>query len=185
MSTASPAVATLDDLYRTEGKAELIAGRIVHLMPTGFRPGLVGGRIYRSLDDHVTTTGRGVALPDGVGFVVPRLASGRRSFSPDAAYYLGPLPSDEMEFIHGPPTLVVEVRGELDHGSAEAEMAAKRADYFEAGTLVVWDVDVVAGVVRKHRSDEPAVPIVHDAKVRADAEPAVSGWSMAVKRIFE
>jgi Uma2 family endonuclease len=113
------------------------------------------------------------------------LASGRRSFSPDAAYYLGPLPSDEMEFIHGPPTLVVEVRGELDHGSAEAEMAAKRADYFEAGTLVVWDVDVVAGVVRKHRSDEPAVPIVHDAKVRADAEPAVSGWSMAVKRIFE
>jgi hypothetical protein len=30
--------ATLDDLYRTEGKAELIGGRIVPLMPTGHTP---------------------------------------------------------------------------------------------------------------------------------------------------
>jgi hypothetical protein len=44
--------ATLDDLRQVKSKAELIAGRIVHLMPTGFRPGQVAGRIYRSLDDH-------------------------------------------------------------------------------------------------------------------------------------
>jgi hypothetical protein len=30
--------ATLDDLYRTPGKAELIDGRIVHFMATGHKP---------------------------------------------------------------------------------------------------------------------------------------------------
>ena len=35
--------ATIDDLLRVEGKAELINGRIVHLMVTGFRPGEIGG----------------------------------------------------------------------------------------------------------------------------------------------
>ena len=86
MSSVPQTAATLDDLHRVEGKAELIAGRIVYLMPTGFRPGQVGGRIYRSLDDHAAITGRGVALPDNVGFIVPELSSGRQSFSPDASF---------------------------------------------------------------------------------------------------
>jgi hypothetical protein len=38
MSTVPQTAASLDDLHRLEGKAELIAGRIVYLMPTGFRP---------------------------------------------------------------------------------------------------------------------------------------------------
>ena len=58
-------------------------------------------------------------------------------------------PRDEpMRFVEGAPTLAVEVRSEGDYGaSAERDMAAKRADYFEAGTLVVWDVDPEAEVV--------------------------------------
>jgi hypothetical protein len=40
-----------------------------------------------------------------------------------------------MRFIEGPPTFAVEVRCENDYGpSADDEYAAKRADYFEAGT---------------------------------------------------
>jgi hypothetical protein len=39
----------------------------------------------------------------------------------------------------------VEVRSEGDYGpAAEREMAAKRRDYFAAGTQVVWDVDVLS-----------------------------------------
>jgi Uma2 family endonuclease len=177
--------ATVDDLRRVEGKAELIAGRIVHLMPTGFRPGQIGGRIYRGLDDHAAITGRGVALPDNVGFVVPELASGRRSFSPDASFFLGPLPSDEMDFIEGPPTLAVEVRSKGDYGdAAEAEMAAKRADYFEAGTAVVWDVDPRAKSVRAYRAAAPDQPMVFLRGQMADAEPAVPGWRLAIDQIF-
>src|SRR5690242_299759 len=156
MSSATQVAATLDDLYRVEGKAELINGRIVRFMPTGFLPGRVGGRIFRSLDDHAEAIGRGVALPDNVGFAVPVLASGRESFSPDAAYLLGPLPSNPMRFVPGPPTFAAEVRSENDSGdAAEAEMEAKRADYFEAGTEVVWDVDPVNEVIRKYRRDSP------------------------------
>jgi Uma2 family endonuclease len=185
MSSVPETAATLADLHLVEGKAELIAGRIVYLMPTGFRPGQVGGRIYRSLDDHALRTGRGVALPDNVGFVVPELSSGRQSFSPDASFYVGPLPSDEMDFVEGPPTFAVEVRSKGDYGdAAEAEMAAKRVDYFEAGTAVVWDVDPKAKFVRVYRAAEPDEPIVFGRGQVADAEPGVPGWRLAINQIF-
>jgi Uma2 family endonuclease len=117
------------DLYQVEGKAELVGGRIVQLMPTGGIPGLIGGEIYASLRQHARSTGRGKAFPDNVGFVVPELTSGRESFSPDAAYYLGPETITE-DFVPDAPTFAVEVRSKTDRGpSAEAEMAAKRADY--------------------------------------------------------
>lgn len=177
--------ATLDDLRRVGGKAELIAGRIVHLMPTGHRPNRIAGEIFVSLKNQARATGRGVAYTDNMGFAVPELASGRESFSPDAAYYEGPLPPDEMDFIAGPPTLAVEVRSKSDYGdAAEAEIAAKRADYFEAGTLVVWDVDPRAECVRVYRADAPDRPVVFHKGQAVDAEPAVPGWRMAVDDIF-
>jgi Uma2 family endonuclease len=185
MSSAVQAAATLDDLYDVEGKAELINGRIVHFMPTGFRPGRVGARIFRSLDDHAEATGRGVALPDNVGFAVPTLSSGRQSFSPDAAYFLGPLPSNPMRFLPGPPTFAAEVRSENDYGdAAEAAMEAKRADYFEAGTATVWDVDPVNEVIRKYQRDSPDQAEIFIRSQQADAEPAVPGWRVSVDRIF-
>src|SRR5438552_3365561 len=130
MSSTTERAATLDDLCRVEGKAELIDGRIVHIMPTGRRPGRVALRIARALDRHAEATGRGEAFGDNVGFTVARLTSGRQSFSPAASYFLGPFPSDEMEFLVGPPTFAVEVRSKNDYGeAAEKDMAAKRADY--------------------------------------------------------
>ena len=51
--------ATLDDLYRVEGKAELVRGKIVHLTPTGFRLGRVGARIFRSLRLHIRSQAAG------------------------------------------------------------------------------------------------------------------------------
>ena len=144
-STIRPATsrrATLDDLIKVEGKAELIGGRIVEQMPTGHIPNRVAGRIFRSLDDYAEVQGRGVAYTDSMGFAVPELPSGRESFSPDTSYYDGPLPSNEMDFVQGAPTFAVEVRSKTDYGNAAEEaMAAKRADYFLAGTKVVWDVD--------------------------------------------
>jgi Uma2 family endonuclease len=185
MSSVTQAKATLDDLHRVEGKAELISGRIVHLMPTGYKPNRVAGVIYRSLDDHAMAAGRGVAFTDNMGFAVPELSSGRQSFSPDSSYYIGPLPQDDMDFVEGPPTLAVEVRSKSDYGaSAEAKMAAKRADYFEAGTKVVWDVDPEAQLIRSYRSPTPDRPTVFSAGQIADAERAVPGWRLPVDCVF-
>jgi Uma2 family endonuclease len=186
MVVPTPPPATLDDLARVKGKAELIAGRIVHLMPTGRTPHRVAFRITRSLDDYATQTGIGEAYADNMGFALrPPLPNGRQSFCPDAAYYVGPFPPNAMRFIDGPPTFAVEVRSEGDYGpAADAEYAAKRTDYFAAGTQVVWDVDPDAETVAVYRAAAPTQPVVFRRSAVADAEPAVPGWRLPVDAIF-
>ena len=185
MASAQPMDATLDDLYQAEGKAELVGGRIVPIMPTGRRPNLVVGRIYRSLAGHVDALGSGEAYTDNMGFAVPELSSGRQSFSPDVSYYVGPFPPNAMRFVEGPPSFAVEVRSENDYGpAAEAELAAKRADYFEAGTAIVWDVDPVAECVRWYHPAAPDHPGIFRRGQVADAEPAVPGWRVDVTWVF-
>src|SRR5687768_8815065 len=177
--------ATLDDLYRTEEKAELVAGRIVHRMPTGIRPNQVAGNIYVDLRGHVKRQGYGKAFTDNIGYAIPELPSGRESFSPDASYYDGPLPGNLMRFVEGPPRFAAEVRSENDYTAlAEEEMAGKRADYFAAGTLVVWDVDPVAETISCYRAGQPDVPVVFRRGMTAEAEPAVPGWRVAVDVVF-
>ncbi len=177
--------ATLDDLYREEGKAELIGGRIVRFMASGDLPSAAAFEIAVSLRAHAKATGHGKAYADGIGYAVPELPSGRESFSPDASFYDGPHPVNRMRFIEGPPALAVEVRSENDYGqAAEIEMAAKRADYFAAETPVVWDVDPQAETVAVYRAAAPTQAVVFRRGQVADAEPAVPGWRMAVDDIF-
>jgi Uma2 family endonuclease len=104
--------ATMADLAREPGKAELIDGRIVRYMATGYRPNKVAGRIYRNLDDYAVSTGHGDAFTDSMGFTVLGLLSGREAFSQDASSYDGPPPASVMKFIHAAPNLAVEVRSE-------------------------------------------------------------------------
>lgn len=185
MATVEPPRATLDDLSRTEGKAELFGGRIVLQMPTGIRPNEIAGNIYASLRAYVRQTGRGRAFTDNIGFTVPELPSGRESFSPDASYYDGRLPSNLMRFVEGAPTFAVEVRSENDYGdAAAAELSAKRDDYFAAGTPVVWDVDPVGETVACYQASAPQQPRIFLRGDAADAEPAVPGWVLTVVEIF-
>jgi Uma2 family endonuclease len=173
--------ATLDDLRRVREKAELVGGEIVRMTPAGGRHGYATGEIFASFREHARRTGRGCALGDNIGFVVN--LPNRRSFSPDAAFHVGPLTDD---FIDGPPVFAVEIRSKGDYGpAAEARLAAKRADYFAAGTLVVWDVDIErAACVRVYRAADPATPSEHVRGEVADAEPAVPGWFMPVEDLF-
>ena len=185
MPPATDTRATLDDLYAVEGKAELIGGRIVQTMGTGRRPTRVAFRIAQSLDAHAEAVGIGEAYPDGIAFTVAELKSGRESFAPDASYHRGPFPANEMRFVEGAPTFAAEVRSEHDYGpAAQREMATKRADYFEAGTAVVWDVDTVAGLIHKYERDRPDRPTTFARGEVADAEPAVAGWRVAVAAVL-
>jgi Uma2 family endonuclease len=145
----------------------------------------VAGDIFVSLRLHTKATGRGAAYPDGIGYAVPVLPSGRQSFSPDASSYAGPRPANRMRFIEGPPTFAVEVRSENDYGpAAEADIAAKRADYFAAGTLVVWDVDPLGETITAYGAGDPAKPAVYRPGDVADAESGVPGWRVAVRDVF-
>ena len=186
MASVSASRATLDDLLRIEGKAELIGGRIVQLMPSGDCPSAVAFRIAMSAHGHVKTMGGGKVYADGVGYAVPELPSGRESFSPDASYFDGPIPADRMRLLQGSPKFAGEVRSENDYGPVtELEMADKRADYFAAGTLVVWDVDPVAKTIACYRAPAPDRPVLFRLGDVADAEPAILGWRVVVSDVFD
>ena len=61
----------------------------------------------------------------------------------------------------------------------------RRADYFAAGSLVVWDVDLFdKHVVKVYRSTNPDTFISFARGTRAEAEPALPGWSFPVDDLF-
>lgn len=175
--------ATIEDLYRVEGKAEIVNGEIVYMSPAGFKPGYAAAETFVSLREYARRTKRGRAVTDNVGFIVN--LPNRRSFCPDAAYYVGKSPG--MKFFDGAPVFAVEVRSENDYGArAEAKLRDKIKDYFAAGTQIVWDVDLLSETVaKKYDARNPENPTVFRRGETADAESAVPGWTMKVDDLFE
>jgi Uma2 family endonuclease len=170
--------ATIEDLYKVEGKAELVNREIIRMAATGWRPGRAGGIIYANLLQYERQHRNGYACPDNVGFAVN--LPHRESFSPAAAWYIGP--ETGMRFCEGAPIFAVEIRSEYDYGpTAEREMASKRTDYFACGTRVVWDVDLLSeDVIKSYKASDPEHPVIFRRGDIADAEPAVPGWRMPV-----
>jgi Uma2 family endonuclease len=175
--------ATIEDLYRVPGKAEIVHGEIVHMPATGRMPGYAGDEIFASLREYVRRTKRGRAVGDNKAFRVN--LPHRESFSPDAAFYIGPDPG--MGFFEGAPVFAVEVRSENDYGKkAEREIAEKRADYFAAGTEIVWDIDLQSEeVIKSYSRDNANKPKIFRRGETADAEPILPGWKMAIDELFE
>lgn len=170
-------------LSRTKGKAEIVNGEIVEFMSTGDDPSSAAAIIFVSLWNFGKQTGAGRAYTDNAGFLVD--LPHRKSFSPDVSFFTGERAG--MKFLTGAPVFAVEVRSETDYGpKADREMAAKRADYFAAGTKVVWDVDLVSETpIRSYSSDDPDTPRLFKRSDTADAEPALSEWKFAVDDLFE
>lgn len=176
--------ATIEDLYHVpeNGKAEIVNGELVLMSPTGFWPIRAAGAIYRSLYGHERRTKSGYAVPDNAGFIVD--LPNRESFSPDAAWYTGK--PTGMRFLEGAPSFAAEVRSEGDYGPlAERRLAEKRRDYFAAGTLCVWDVDVLSPeLIKSYKANDPDNPMVYRRGDIADAGDAVPNWSMPVDELL-
>jgi Uma2 family endonuclease len=174
--------ATIDDLRITKLKAEIVDGQLVVIGPSGGTPGHAAGAIAFSLDQHGGRSEKGRAFGARVAYLVD--LPNRRALCPDASWYVGPRWDD---FPVGAPVFAAEVRDAIDYSSeAERRMAAKRADYFAAGTLVVWDVDVLREcVIRVYRVNNPEEPAVYRRGEVAEAEPAVPGWRMPVDELFD
>jgi Uma2 family endonuclease len=174
--------ATIEDLYKVDGKAELVNGEVVEMPPAGDEPGRASLKVAARLLIHEQRTGSSRAYPDGTGFHVN--LPHRGAFSPDAAYHTGPRTG--MRFLEGAPVFAVEVRSEHDYGpAAERAMQDKRADYFACGTLVVWDVDLQSeDVIKSYKASDSENPVIFRRGEIADAEPAVPGWTMAVDELF-
>ena len=173
--------ATIEDLYKVEGKAELVNGEIILMSPSGLLPNYAAGEIFSSLRHYGKKHKLGRPVTDNAAFVVD--LPHRKSFSPDVGFYSG---KPTMKFAEGAPIFAVEVRSEGDYGPrAERQMAQKRADYFAAGTLVVWDVDLLSDdVVRVYRPTTQTEPTIYRRGELAEAEPALPRWTMPVDDLF-
>jgi Uma2 family endonuclease len=170
------------ELYTVPGKAEIVGGRIEMMSPTGDMPSSAAIAIVLRLREYATKNG-GRAYGDNVGFLVQ--LPDRKSFCPDGAYYTGQ--RAKMKFLPSAPDFAIEVRCENDYGpKAEREMAEKRADYFAAGTKVVWDVDLLSDdIVRVYRAGSPDSPMIYRRNELAEAELAVPNWKFAVNELFD
>jgi Uma2 family endonuclease len=155
---STKAKATIEDLYDTPGKAEIVNGEVAVMAPTGGDPGYAGDEIFASLRELSRKIRLGRAVGDNKAFHV--CLPNRDSLSPDAAFCIGPRPG--MKFYEGAPIFAVEVRSQHDYGPrAEMGMAQKRADYFAAGTLVMWDVDLLGpDAIKCYAANDPGRPRV-------------------------
>jgi Uma2 family endonuclease len=177
--------ATIEDLSRVpeNGKAEIVNGELILMPPTGDLPSTAAFNIASSLREFARGKKIGRAYPDNTGYKVN--LPDRDSFSPDASFYTGK--STGMKFLEGAPVFAVEVRSEYDYGKkAEDAISKKRSDYFAAGALVVWDVDLLSeDIIKVYRASDPNNPIIYRRGEIAEAEPAVPGWSMPVDDLFD
>jgi Uma2 family endonuclease len=177
--------ATIEDLYRVpeNGKAEIVNGELILMPPTGDLPSRVAFNIASSLREFARGKNVGRAYPDNTGYKVN--LPDRDSFSPDASFYTGK--STGMKFLEGAPVFAAEVRSEFDYGKrAEAAIIKKRNDYFAAGTLVVWEVDLLSeDTIKVYRASDANNPTIYLRGDIAEAEPAVPGWKMPVDELFD
>jgi Uma2 family endonuclease len=177
--------ATIEDLYRVpeNGKAEIVNGELILMPPTGDLPSRAAFNIASSLREFARGKNIGRAYPDNTGYKVN--LPDRDSFSPDASFHTGK--STGMKFLEGAPVFAAEVRSEFDYGNkAEAAIIKKRSDYFAAGILVVWEVDLLSDdTIKVYRASDPNNPTIYRRSEMAEAEPAVPGWKMPVDELFD
>jgi Uma2 family endonuclease len=173
--------ATIADLERVPGKAEIVNGKLVLMSPTGDDHNTAVLNISTSLKLHQRAYRGGRPYTDNGAFIL----SPTRTVSPDVSWYVGPRTGSK--FLRGAPLFAVEIRSESNYGpAAEREMAWKRADYFAAGTQIVWDVDVLReGVIRVYRAPDPENPTLYRRGEVAEAEPAVPGWRFPVDELWD
>jgi Uma2 family endonuclease len=167
------------EVYRHEKRlCELVDGVLVE-KAMGFRESILAVVLIRMLDAHVHPRNLGlVTAPDGM----MRLSSGLIRI-PDVAFIswdripARKVPDQPIPSLS--PDLAVEI---LSEGNTPAEMDRKCAEYFAAGTSMVWLVDpdrrtiAVYTAVNQSRSYRVGESI--------DAGPVLPGFILPLQNLF-
>jgi Uma2 family endonuclease len=174
--------ATVEDLIATEGKAELVGGRIIRFPFLTVQAGRMVRKIARSLENHVAESGVGEVWIGSLCFVLHEpLPSGRQSFCPDLSYLSEPPLRGPLGFVLGAPAFAVEFVRE--GGEPFRAMVERVDDYFRAGSSTVWVIDSRDLRVLRYRPGQRG-PAECFWDQTADAEPAVSGWCLKVEELL-
>jgi len=159
---------------------ELVRGEIVEVAPPGGVHGHMAVRIATSLMPFVKPQKLGVVAVE-TGYVLHRDPDTVRS--PDVSFVRAErVPADGVPrtYWEGPPDLAVEV---LSPGDRYGDVAAKVAEYLEAGTRLVWVVDSDARTVTVHAADRPPA-VVSEADVLEGGD-VLPGFRLTLAELFD
>jgi Uma2 family endonuclease len=174
-------VVTAEELFQYPDSKyyELVRGVPRVSEPPGGVHGAIAGRIVARLADHVERLGLGTVLVEA-GYILQRAPDTVRG--PDVSFIsLARLPPDQIpeQFIPGAPDLAIEI---LSPSSRWSEVEEKIADYFVAGTHLVWVVDPRERRAIVRYPDRP--PRVVASGECLDGEDVVPGFALALAELF-
>lgn len=153
LAPRSPVTAEeLFDMPDGGGRCELVKGEIIRLTPNGAKNGVVTARIGNVLDEYVEAKDLGVCSGAETGFILERDPDTVRA--PDAAVVLASrVPASGVPVGYWPfaPDLAVEVVSPSDR---LGDVHVKIAEYFAAGTRLVWLVEPETRTVHVYRSTQ-------------------------------
>lgn len=177
-----PGTATEADVERfADGNrmCELVDGTLVE-KPMGFRESRLASVLGHFVEGYLEANNIGMTAGEQ-GML--RLAPGQAR-APDLSFISwDKLPNRECpdEAVpHLVPDLAVEV---LSAGNTRAEMARKRAEYFAAGTRLVWEVDPDTRTVAVFT--DPSTFTTHDETQSIDGSPVLPGFTLSIRRWFD
>lgn len=159
-------------------RAELVGGLVVEVVHPGLRHGVLVSAITECLRTYVVGGGLGVVAVES-GFVLSTEPPTVRA--PDVAVVLKPrVPSPlPAHFFPGSPDLAVEV---LSPDDTSPEVAARIADYLEAGTGAVWVVNPQDQTLTVHTASGSAT--YHRHETLRD-QPMLPGFELRLQGLFE
>ena len=176
------------------GRCELVNGEIIRLEPGGAEHGVVTARIGHLIQEFVAANALGLCCGVGTGFILQRdpdsgtPTAGPRQRdpdvvrAPDAAFVAsGRIPVTGVPVSYWPfaPDLLVEVVSPSDR---LADVHVKIAEYFAAGTRLVWLVEPETRMVHVYRSARQVDVLGMDDVL--DGGDVLPGFRSPVRNLF-
>ncbi len=175
------AITTADQLLEAQhiGRCELVRGEFFKLIPPGADHGRIAINLTRPVSNYVHEHGLGTVFAAETGFVLTRNPDTVRA--PDIAFVRADRAIvPRRGYFSGAPDLAVEVLSPSDRPGYVRE---KTAEWLEAGTLAVWNVDPENRTVTVHESGaEPVHLMMGDVLTGGTVLP---GFSVPVTEIFD
>ena len=159
-------------LHLPNKQTELVRGRLVVREPPGYRHGVVAGKIFRLIANHVNDHGLGVVVAAETGF---KLSSNPDTVRAADAAFIGlhriPDPTTDG-YAALAPDLAVEV---VSPNDGAGQIQAKVSDWLTGGSRLVWVIDPRRKKALIYRDDGSVDLLVdHDALSGDDVLPGFS-----------
>jgi len=169
-------VVWLDD--HADRLCELVDGVLVE-KPMGLKESFLAMFIIQSIQNYILPRRLGLVV-GGAGMmrILPHIIR-----IPDVAFIRRTegdpkLPNQPVPKIA--PTLAIEI---LSTSNTKREMERKLVEYFAAGTELVWIIDPITRTAAVHTS--PHAKVIVDARGTLLGEPALPGFSLSLKELFD